>query len=133
MAEGPPIPTFFGPLLLARDFELTLSFYRTVLGLPFQGARPYAKCVSTPSSFSVVDGRWWAEVNGSENPNQGESSVADSVLVIQVESVEETFAQLMVTGTRPLSPPVARPQMGVRSMFLRDPDGRTVALTSPLT
>ena len=132
MAEPGDPPTCFGPLLLARDFELTLRFYQAELGLPVAGAAPYAKCVSTPSSFSIVDGKWWSQVNGSENPIQGESSVSNSVLMIQVPDVEKAFRRLMATGGQLLSPPLPRPALGVRTLFLRDPDGRAVVLTSPL-
>ncbi|MCI4322836.1 MAG: hypothetical protein L3K03_02255 [Thermoplasmata archaeon] len=132
MAKEPVEPTFFGPLLLAREFAQTVSFYRSVCELPVEGAAPYAKCISKPSSFSIVDGRWWAEVNGSENPFQGESSVSNVVLMIQVENVEEMFQRLTVTGKKFLSPPLVRERLGIRNVFLRDPDGRSVMLTSPL-
>jgi hypothetical protein len=125
-------PTFFGPILLARDFGATVSFYRGALGLPVEGTFPYAKCVSTPSSFSIADGKWWAEVNGSENPFQGESSVSDYVLMVNVEDTEELFEKLAATKVGMLSPPVERPQLGIKNLFLRDPDGRTVVLSSPL-
>jgi len=71
-------------------------------------------------------------VNGSENPIQGESAVSDLVLMIQVDDVEELFRELMVTGTHFLAPPTRSEPLGVRIVFLRDPDGRTVALTSKL-
>jgi len=126
------IPTFFGPLLLARDFDRTLKFYRDVLELPVEGSHPYAKCLSTPSSFSIVDGRWWSKVNGSENPVQGESSVSDLVLTIQVRDVRAAFERLMGKGVVFLSVPEARGEMGIWNAFLRDPDGRSVVLTSPV-
>jgi len=132
MAAGATTPTFYGPILLARDFALTVSFYRTSLKLPVDGRAPFAKCVSTPSSFAIADGRWWSKVNGSENPIQGESAVSDLVLMIQVDDVEELFRELMVTGTHFLAPPTRSEPLGVRIVFLRDPDGRTVALTSKL-
>lgn len=132
MIPTPAGRTFFGPLLLARDFAATVGFYRTVLRLPVEGSHPYAKCISTPSTFSIVDGGWWARVNGSENPIQGESSVSNLVLMIQVEDVEELFQELVVTGTAVLSPPARREALGIRTVFLRDPDGRCVVLSSPI-
>jgi predicted enzyme related to lactoylglutathione lyase len=132
MAEGSPDPAFFGPLLLARDFAATVNFYQSILGLPVRGAPPYAKCVSNPSTFSIADGSWWAQVSGAENPVQGQTTVHDHVLTIQVNDVEETFERLMSLGTKFLSPPNSRPELGVRTAFLRDPDGRPVMLTSPL-
>ncbi len=132
MADRHAAPAFYGPILLARDFAVTTGFYRSSLKLPVQGGSPFAKCVSAPSSFAIADGRWWARINGSENPIQGESAVSDLVLMVQVEHLEELFQELMVTGTRFLSPPAVREAMGVRMAFLRDPDGRTVALSSPI-
>ena len=132
MDDGPSEPTFFGPLLVARDFELTRSFYRTVLGLPVEGSAPYAKCVSKGSTFSIVDGAWWARVNSSDRPAPSEAPVANTVLTVQVADLDETFERLAVTGTQFLSPPTSREPMGVRNAFLRDPDGRIVMLTGPL-
>ncbi|MCI4319260.1 MAG: VOC family protein [Thermoplasmata archaeon] len=132
MEEPHPEPTFFGPLLVARDFELTVSFYRTVLGLPVTGSAPYAKCVSKSSTFSIVEAGWWARVNASDRPPQSEAPLSNTVLAVQVADLDETFERLSVTGTRFLSPPAPREPMGVRNAFLRDPDGRIVMLTGPL-
>jgi predicted enzyme related to lactoylglutathione lyase len=131
MAGTETAPGFFGPILLARDFALTVSFYRTVIGLPVEGVSPYAECVSKPSTFSIADARWWATVNGPENPTQGETSVSNVVLTIQVPDLEEVFERMVVTGARFLSAPTARPALGVRNAFLRDPDGRAVMLSAP--
>jgi predicted enzyme related to lactoylglutathione lyase len=126
-------PKFFGPILLAKNFEETLAFYRGAIGLPFEGAAPYAKCVAPASTISIVDGKWWSQVNGSENPIQGESSVSTLVLTIQVADVRKLSERLMASGVSFLSVPTPRAQLGVRNVFLRDPDGRSVMLTSPLT
>jgi catechol 2,3-dioxygenase-like lactoylglutathione lyase family enzyme len=124
--------SFTGPILLAARFAPTVSFYRDVLGLPVEGSEPYARCVSPHANFSIADGRWWVQVNGSENPSQAESSVANTVLRVSVPDVEAEFERLMARGVRFLNPPTASPEMGVRTAFLRDPDGRWVMLTSPL-
>jgi len=124
--------SFEGPILLARDFATTLSFYRTTLGLPFDGKAPYAKCVSGASNFAIADGAWWAEINGSDNPFQGESPVSNQVLRIQVTNLDETFENLVILGEKFLTSPTSRPLMSARNVFLRDPDGRIVMLSSPL-
>jgi predicted enzyme related to lactoylglutathione lyase len=132
MDDAPAEPTFFGPLLVARDFALTLSFYRTVLGLPVEGSAPYAKCVSKGSTFSIVEAGWWARVNASDRAVPSEAPLSNTVLAVQVADVDEVFERLTVTGTKFLTPPTAREPMGVRNAFLRDPDGRIVMLTGPL-
>jgi predicted enzyme related to lactoylglutathione lyase len=124
--------SFEGPILLARDFGATVSFYRTTLGLPVEGAEPYAKCVSGASAFAIAEAKWWAQANGPDNPYQGESSVSTVVLRIEVANVEETFERLMILGEKFLSPPLTRPALNARNVFLRDPDGRYIMLTSRL-
>ena len=132
MTAAPTGPAFFGPLLLAQDFDATLNFYRDKIGLPFEGGRPHARCASQPCSFSILDGRWWAEANGDENPDQGETGVSSTVLMIEVDDLEAVFERLMAFEVKFLTPPTARPHMAARNAILRDPDGRYVALTQPI-
>ena len=126
----PRATRFFGTLLLAKNFQETLSFYSTLLGIAFTGAFPYAKHASESATLSIVDGRWWADVNGSENPFQGESSVANGVVVIEVANVAEFSERLMAAGVKFQSVPTYRPQLGIKNVFLRDPDGRCVMINS---
>ncbi len=132
MTPAPSPTPVFAPLLLARDFGATLSFYQTVLDVTAEGAAPYAKLVSRASTISIVDGRWWAEVSGSENPIHGEIGLSNLVVIVQVPNVEAAFERLAGLGVRFLSPPAVRSKMGIRNVFLRDPDGRTVMISSPL-
>ncbi len=128
MATSPPTSAFFGPILLAQQFDATLEFYRTALGLPFTGSSPYARCTSPKSTLAIADGRWWARVNGSENPVQGASSVSDVVVPVEVEDVDAASERLMAAGIKFLSVPTTRAPLGIRNVFLRDPDGRSVML-----
>jgi len=123
---------FFGPILVAKDFARTLGFYRRLLGEGFQGEHPYARYSVEGSTISIVDGRFWSQTNGPELPIQGESSVGNAVLAIRVPDIEEAFERLMAAGLKFLSPPTTRPPLGMRNMFLRDPDGRLVMLTAPM-
>jgi catechol 2,3-dioxygenase-like lactoylglutathione lyase family enzyme len=41
-----PRPAFFGPMLIVRDFDASLTFYRDVIGLEGEGASPYAEFIS---------------------------------------------------------------------------------------
>jgi predicted enzyme related to lactoylglutathione lyase len=132
VTPAPPPPVVFAPLLLARDFGETLSFYQTVLDTTAEGAAPYAKLISKSSTLSIVDGQWWAQVSGSENPLQGEIGLSNLVVMVQVPDVEATFERLAGLGIRFLSPPAVRSKMGIRNVLLRDPDGRTVMISSPL-
>ena len=124
---------FFGPMLIAGDFAATVAFYRDRLRLEVDGESPYAECRSASSIFCIVDGRFWGRVHGSETDfPRAHGGPAETILVIQVDNVEATFERLMSEGVKFLSPPTDRPPMGLRNALVRDPDGRTVEITSPL-
>lgn len=133
MAAPGDRPKLFGPLLIASDFAATVGFYRDILGMPVEGESPYAECASDLSRFSILDGRFWSRVHGNDmEVLPGMAVPPSTVLAIQVADVDTLFERLMVQQVRFLSPPTDRPQMGLRNAFLRDPDGRTVELTTDL-
>ena len=129
----PAVPELFGPLLIAADFAATLTFYRDRLGMPFAGESPYAECVSPQAKIAIVDGRFWSKLHGSEmGVYPGTAVPPVTVLAIRVDDVDAHFERLMSLAIRFLAPPTDQRAMGLRNAFLRDPDGRTVELTSPL-
>jgi len=133
MADPVPGPKFFGPLLIAGDFEATLAFYRDRIGLPFEGAVPYAECVAERSRFAVVDARFWSKVTSGEIESlPGEAIPPSTILAIEVPDVDAVFERMMAGNVRFLSAPTDRRAMGLRTAFLRDPDGRTVELSTRL-
>lgn len=132
MAEA-PLPYFFGPLLIADNFDVTVAFYKTALGLAVQGARPYAEYRSESGRFAIVDAEFWSRNNAKDRPMvRGATGAPVTELVIQVADVDEAFERLMALELKFLDAPTDRPAMGLRNAFLRDPDGRVVEITSPL-
>ncbi len=126
-------PRFFGPMLIANDFAVTLAFYRQTLGLPVEGALPYAECRTEAATFSIVDGRFWAKVNGTATSVvRGEPPTPHLVLAVLVPDVDEAFERLMSMEVKFQAPPTNRPEMGLRNAFLRDPDGRMVEIAAPI-
>jgi predicted enzyme related to lactoylglutathione lyase len=125
-------PKFLAPLLIARDFEATLGFYRDTIGLPFRGASPYAECRTPSSLFAVMDGAFLAQTGEFDLPYSGSgATTSPTVLSIEVENLEATFERLAQVGVKFLSAPSSRLPLGRRYLFLRDPDGRTLALMGP--
>jgi predicted enzyme related to lactoylglutathione lyase len=127
--EAAPI---FAPLLLARDFPATLAFYEVLLNIPTDGESPYARLVTEHSRISMADAKWWAQVSGIDAALRGDSGLPNFVVVIQVANVEQEFERLAARGVRFLSPPTFRSKMGLQNAILRDPDGRSVMLSSPV-
>jgi predicted enzyme related to lactoylglutathione lyase len=123
---------FLAPLLVTRDFEGTLSFYRAALGLTFTGARPYAECRTEHSLIAILDREFMARggeldlpIGGSGMPTGG------TLLAFEVDDLEAAFERLTVSDYKFLTPPSDRIPLGRKYAFLRDPDGRTVALLGP--
>lgn len=132
MAEAPP--KFFGPMLIASNFSVTLAFYRDTLGLPLVGQAPYAECKTDSSTFAILDAEFWSKANGTQRPTiRGEPPTPHVVLSVMVPDIDVAFERLMSMEVKFLAPPTTRPEMGLRNAFLRDPDGRVVEIATPLT
>ncbi len=125
-----PVSASYAPVLLARDFQQTLGFYETVLDVTAEGSAPYAKITALKGILCVADGKWWAQVSGTEYA-PSLAGPANQVLLIQVDDVQAQFERLVERGLNFLAPPTERPRMAVWNALLRDPDGRTVMLSSP--
>src|SRR4029077_11699397 len=132
MANEDQTPRFLAPMLVAADFAATVAFYRTTLGLPVRGESPYAECRTGSSLLSILDGNLIGRTGELDRPMAGSLTPSgQTVLAIEVSDLEETFERLVATGIAFLSPPSDRLPLGRKYAFLRDPDGRTVALLVP--
>jgi predicted enzyme related to lactoylglutathione lyase len=125
-------PTFFGPMLVVRDFENALKFYRDLIGLPGDGKSPYAEFAGTGSKLVLLDYAFWKSVGGGGIPTSGTWKREGVVLAIQVEDVDSEYRRLRATGVAISSPPTDRPMMGLRNLQVFDPDGNLVELTAPI-
>jgi predicted enzyme related to lactoylglutathione lyase len=125
-------PRFLAPLLVTRDFEGTLAFYRGALGLTFTGERPYAECRTERSLIAILDREFMARGGELDLPIGGSSMpTGATLLAVEVEDLEGAFLRLTAGGVKFLTPPSDRIPLGRKYAFLRDPDGRTVALLGP--
>lgn len=123
---------FLSPLLVATDFAATLSFYRDLVGLPFQGSKPYAECRTDSSLLAIIDREFMARSRELELPIQPVAGLtSETILTLEVADLDSAFERLMGAGVRFLQPPSDRIPLGRKYAFLRDPDGRTLALMGP--
>jgi len=133
MSATPEGPRFFGPMLIARDFDATFRFYREVVRLAGDGASPYAEFgIEGSSKLVVLDGRFWTSVGGRQPDTRGPTARDGVVLAIRVLDVDAEHDRLVREGVPVASPPVDRPQMGLRNLLLLDPDGNVVEFYSDL-
>jgi predicted enzyme related to lactoylglutathione lyase len=127
-----PKPTFFGPMLIVREFEASLKFYRDVIGLEGEGENPYAEFASNSCKLVLLDHAFWKTVGGLAGPTPRAWKREGVVLAVQVENVDEEFQRIKSKGVAIASPPADRPMMGLRNFQVFDPDGNIVEVTSPL-
>lgn len=121
--------------LLARDFPACFRFVRDVLGFaPRLGDEEdgYAEFESGPVRIALFDRREMSEVAGTA-ALPAEARAQDAVcLVFAVDDLEATLARWVELGVAPVVPPTDRPEWGIRTAHVRDPDGRLIEINQPL-
>jgi predicted enzyme related to lactoylglutathione lyase len=125
-------PKFFGPMLIVREFDSSLKFYRDVIGLEGDGESPYAEFVSNSCKLVLLDHGFWKTVGGLAGPTPRAWKREGVVLAIQVEDADAEYRRIKAKGVAIASPPADRPMMGLRNFQVYDPDGNIVEVTSPL-
>ena len=130
MAET--FPSFFGPMLIVRDFDVSLKFYRDVIGMKGEGENPYAEFVSNTCTLVLLDHAFWKSVGGHGGPTPRAWKREGVVLAIRVEDADREYQRMKAKGVAIASPPTDRPMMMLRNFQVFDPDGNVVELTSAM-
>jgi predicted enzyme related to lactoylglutathione lyase len=132
MANPPRKTVFFGPMLIVRDFDAALRFYRDVIGLEGEGESPYAEFTSNACRLVLLDHAFWKTVGGAAGPTPRAWKREGVVLAVQSEDADREYQRIKAQGVAIASPPTDRPMMGLRNFQVYDPDGNIVEVTSPL-
>ena len=124
--------------LLVTHFAECFRFYRDVIRLTVSWGTEtdtYASFNGNNKSLvnlAIFDRRSMAEAIGTghlpvEIPGQDKS-----MLIIGVEDVDAEVAKLAGLGVKIINGPLDHPDWGMRSAYLRDPDGNLIELTGGL-
>ena len=120
--------------LLAGDFDASYHFWRDVMGLTaafgpdFPGGIPgYAYLTIGDVGVELMRPEDFAAALGAPVP-PAEPSSLEAVLVIGVDDVDATYADLVGKGARSIKEPTDRPQWGARTAHIADPDGHLIEL-----
>ena len=119
-------------MLIVRDFQASLEFYRDVIGLPGEGENPYAEFKSKASVLVLLDYAFWKTVGGIGGPSPRAWKREGVVLAIKVPDADREYQRIKSKGVAIAAAPADRPMMGLRNFQVYDPDGNVVELTSPL-
>jgi lactoylglutathione lyase len=121
--------------LLVADFPACFRFYRDVIGLaPHLGseADTYAEFETGATRIALFDrAEMSAAVGTSALPAQFEAQDAVCI-VFGVDDVDATERRLSTAGVPIVAGATDRAAWEVRTLHVRDPEGRLVELNSPL-
>ena len=121
--------------LLVDDYEGCFRFYRDVLGLQVSFGDEhsgYADFTVGDSSFSLFVRVAMEEVIGAPPELTGGVERDRVVLVLGVDDLEATVSGLERKGANFVLGIESRPDWGIRTAHLRDPDGNLVELNVQL-
>lgn len=121
--------------LLVDDFRGCFRFYRDVIGLETtwsEGDGPYAEFRLGGDKYLGLFARalMTDAVGTGELPPRAPAQDAFA-LIIQVDDVDDEAERLRGDGIALVTEPADRPDWGLRTIHLRDPDGNLVELFCP--
>jgi catechol 2,3-dioxygenase-like lactoylglutathione lyase family enzyme len=129
---------FEHPRLLVKNFAACFRFYRDVMGLGVSWGSEddsYASFTEQEDDeivLALYNRQGMAEVVGtSDLPSEAECQ--DRVaLIVSVEDVDAIYMDLTSQGIEFIVGPQDFPDWGIRSIYLRDPDGNLIELYTDL-
>lgn len=130
--------SFEHPRLLVNNFAACFLFYRDVMGLEVSWGSEddsYASFTEHKDKeivLALFKRQGMAEVVGTADlPSEAECQDR-LALIVSVEDVDATCKDLTSQGIEFIASPQDFPDWGIRSVYLRDPDGNLLELYSEL-
>jgi catechol 2,3-dioxygenase-like lactoylglutathione lyase family enzyme len=123
--------------LLVKDYKTCFKFYTEQLGLePLWGDEN-----GVYASFKVADGieglaifvsDYMASFVGNDGKTQAIGYREKSVVVFEVENVDDTYQAFLKKGINFINEPTDMPDWGMRVVHLRDPEDNLIEFFTPL-
>lgn len=129
-------PEEIRPILLVTEFDDCFRFYRDVMGFQVRWGKEgddYASFYSGERvKLSIFKRELMAETIGADQLPSESRSQDRIALTIGVKDVESASRDLKKKGAKFTTPVIDRPDWGIRTIFLRDPDGNLLQLESAM-
>ncbi len=124
------------PILLVRRFDECFRFYRDVMGFDVawgQEGGSYASFIAGEGyHLSIFDRSEMAKVTGNKGSSPDPSSLDIVAVTFAVKDVRSVAIDLKSKGAHFITPLIDKRDWGVRTAFLRDPDGNLLQIESEL-
>ena len=120
--------------LLVSDFPTCFAFYKDTLGLEVSWADQesnYAEFAAGSVRLALFSRSEMAAALGvaSESGSGTQDGVA---VILRVDDVDQACSELAEAGVELITQPQDRPEWGIRTAHLRDPDGNLLELNKRL-
>jgi catechol 2,3-dioxygenase-like lactoylglutathione lyase family enzyme len=127
-------PKNMRPVLLVSRFDECLRFYRDTMGFKVIWGKEgdsYATFIVRRSfHLSIFDKGQMAKAIGNDSMPHEVPSQDDFALTFEVGDLEKTVKNLEGKGAKFVTSIIDRNDWGIRTIFLRDPDGNLLQLES---
>jgi catechol 2,3-dioxygenase-like lactoylglutathione lyase family enzyme len=117
-----------GICLITNDVARLRNFYRAVLQMEVNGDDTYTAFQMGGVTFSLFDER---EMERMAPGSMQHAGCGRCVVELQVNDVDHEFERLNRLNVPIVKPPTTQP-WGLRSVWLRDPDGNIVNFFAPV-
>ena len=122
---------FKGTRLLVRDYQACLEFYQKKLGFELiyqdnQGEEADLKMGDT--RLNLIKRESMAAIIGSAEKSSLETSSDNLALIFTTQNLDETCSQLKEKNITFITQPIYRPQWGIKTVYLRDPDNNLIGI-----
>ena len=123
--------------LLVKDYKKCFKFYTEQLGLePLWGDENgcYAafKVADGIEGFAIFFSDFMASSVGNDEKNQPVGYREKSMVVFEVENVDDTYQAFLEKGINFINEPTDMPDWGMRVVHLRDPEENLIEFFTPL-
>ena len=122
--------------LMVDDYEACFTFYRDVLGLGLSygdETSRYAEFeVGTGTGLALNKREVMAKALGTERAGHDLPGQDRFALILEVDDVDKTAAELVGRGATMIGEPADRGGWGIRAAYFRDPDGYLIEVNKQL-
>lgn len=124
--------------LLVKDYKKCFKFYTEQLGLEVlwgdeNGCYAAFKVADGIEGFAIFVSDFMASAVGNEEKTQPISCREKSMVVFEVENVDDTYQTFLEKGINFINEPTDMPDWGMRVVHLRDPEDNLIEFFTPLT